>query len=97
MEIPIHSLEAFIMLRLDPAIIYRDLESDPAIFGHIIADRHLATDQFVSTHRETIRRHYAKAGGYALDHDDARQAALVLFQYLRPVPYRFDAQRHAQH
>lgn len=76
------------MLKLDPAIIYRDLETDPATFGAVIADRHLASDQFVSTHRETIRRHYAKAGGYKLDQETARQAAVALLSYLRPAPFQ---------
>lgn len=72
---------------LDPAILYHDLETDLRAFGAIMGDRNLARDDFVSTHRETIRRHYAKAGGYPLDRATAHQAALVLFWYLRPSPW----------
>ncbi|TCT22742.1 hypothetical protein [Thiobaca trueperi] len=76
-------------------MIYRDLETDPASFGAIIADRHLAADQFASTHHETIRRHYARSGVYALDKETALQAAVDLLNYLRPSPrqrtlHRFD-------
>jgi hypothetical protein len=72
---------------LDPAIIYNDLETDLSAFGAIMGDRNLAIDEFVSTHRETIRRYYAKAGGYPLDRATAHQATLVLFRYLRPSPW----------
>ncbi|MBK1716203.1 hypothetical protein CKO27_00785 [Thiocystis violacea] len=72
------------MSYLDPAIIYRDLETDRARLGSIIADQNLAVDEFVSTHRETIRQYYAKAGGYTLDRETARQATVALFHYLRP-------------
>ena len=69
---------------LDPAMIYHDLTTDLVTFRAILADRHLAFDEFVSTHQETIRQHYAKVGGYTLDQETARQAAAVLLGYLRP-------------
>ncbi|WP_200373780.1 hypothetical protein [Thiocystis violacea] len=72
---------------LDPAILYKDLETDLSAFGAIMGDRNLAIEEFVSTHRETIRRHYAKAGGYPLDRATAHQAAVTLFRYLRPSPW----------
>lgn len=74
-------------MKIDPAMIYRDLETDPTSFGAIIADRHLAPDQFASTHHETIRRHYARSGAYTLDQETARQAAVDLLNYLRPSPF----------
>lgn len=69
---------------LDPAILYNDLETDLSAFGAIMGDRNFAIDEFVSIHRETIHRHYSKAGGYPLDLATAHQAAEVLFRYLRP-------------
>ncbi len=69
---------------IDPGILYHDLETDLSAFGAIIADRNLAIEEFVSTHRETIRQHYARVGGYPLDRATAHQAAVTLFRYLRP-------------
>ncbi|AFL75083.1 hypothetical protein [Thiocystis violascens] len=73
-------------MHLDPAIIYHDLKTDLVTFRTILADRTLAVDEFASTHRETIRRHYAKVGGCPLDQETAHQAAVALLGYLRPSP-----------
>ncbi|MBK5965211.1 hypothetical protein CCR95_14210 [Thiocystis minor] len=83
------------MIFLDPAIIYHDLETDLVAFRAILADRKLAVDEFASTHGDTIRKHYARAGGCQLDHDTAHQAALALLEYLRPSPLHDAPRRHA--